>query len=161
MKTANAYVDLNGMAITLDALDAAERRLLGRLERRARTHPDWSAFDNYWMPAVADFYDGRGLSRRQTLQTDIYRIAQDLSARLGIAQGLIRPPGYLDQLEALVFNHFPSRRAFCKASGLPEDTLDGVLAGRMDLSLERLSSALERAGYGLRIVPTQPVKRTG
>jgi hypothetical protein len=31
----------------------------------------------------------------------------------------------------------------------------------MDLSLERLHKALERAGYGLRILPEVRAKRTG
>jgi hypothetical protein len=45
----------------------------------------------------------------------IYRIAQDLSSRLGIARGMIRPPDYLDQLEDLALDHFPSRRAFLQS----------------------------------------------
>ncbi|HVC99104.1 MAG TPA: hypothetical protein VND64_35905, partial [Pirellulales bacterium] len=155
------YLDFDGIAISLEGLDAEERRLLGRLERRARTHPDWCDFDNYWMPAVVEFYHARGLSRRQTIQTSIYRIAQDLSARLGIAQRMVRAPDYLDQLEDLVLNQFPSRRAFCKASGLSEVTLDDVLAGRVDLSLRSLHKALERAGYRLRILPAERAKRTG
>jgi hypothetical protein len=155
------YLDLDSNAIALDGLDAEERRLLGRLERRARTHPDWYGFDNYWISAVAEFYDARGLSRSQTIKTPIYQIAQDLSARLGIAQGMIRPPEYLDQLEDLVLNHFPSRRAFCKATGLSKDLLDAVLAGRKELSLEALSKALERIGYQLRIVPAGRAKQTG
>jgi hypothetical protein len=115
MKARSVYVDLDGNAICLDGLDALERRLLGRLERRARTHPDWSDFGNYWMSAVAEFYDERGLSRAQTIKKAIYQIAQDLSGRLGIAQGMIRPVDYLDQLEDLVLNHFPSRRAFLQS----------------------------------------------
>ena len=161
MKAINVYLDLDGVAITLDDLDLDERRLLARLERRARTKPDWNDFDNYWLPAVAQAYEARGLTRSQISKTSIYRIAQDLSARLGIAQGLIRPPDYLDQLEDLVLNHFPSRRAFCKASGLAETTLNKVLAGRAELSLQRLSKALDRAGYRLRIVPATGAKRTG
>ena len=153
MKGVRVYLDLDGRPIRLDSLDSEERRLLGRLERRARTGPDWCAFDNFWMSAVTEFYDARGVTRAQVIQTSVYQIAQDLSARLGIAQGMIQPPGYLDQLEDLVLNHFPSRRAFCKASGLGEDTLDDVLAGRKDMPLESLSKALDRAGYRLWIVP--------
>lgn len=145
----------------MDGLDVEERRLLGRLERRARSHQDWNEFDNYWMPAVAKFYEARGMSRSEMIKTPIYQIAQDLSARLGIDQGMIRPADYLDQLEDLVLNHFPSRRAFCRASGLAEATLDKVLAGRKEVSLASLSKALDRAGYRLRIVPAAPAKRTG
>jgi hypothetical protein len=161
MKTVNAYVDLDGGAICLDGLDADERRILSRLERRVRTHPDWCDFDNYWLPRVAELYAARGKTRSQTIKTAIYQIAHDLSARLGIAQGFVRPPDYLDQLEDLVLNHFPSRRAFCMASSLSAATLDDVLSGRKDLSLEQLSHALQRAGYRLRIVPASPAKRTG
>ena len=153
MKGIRVYLDLDGRPIPLEGLDSEEQRLLGRLERRARTHPDWCAFDNFWMPAVTEFYDARGVSRSQAIRTSIYQIAQDLSARLGIAQGMIQPPGCLDQLEDLVLNRFPSRRAFCKASGLSENTLDDVLAGRKDLPLASLNKALERAGYRLWIVP--------
>lgn len=161
MKTVSAYLDLDGTAISLDGLDMEERRLLSRLKRRARNRPDWCDFDNYWMPAVTEFYDARGLSRSGTIKTSIYQIAQDLSARLGIAQGMVRPADYLDQLEDLVLNHFPSRRAFCRASGLAEARLAEVLAGRRELSLASLTKALERAGYRLRIVPAARVKRTG
>ncbi len=161
MKTISAYVDLDGFAIPLGRLDSEERRLLARIERRYRSQPDWSEFDNCWLPAVAEFYDARGLRRSETIETSIYHIAQDMSARLGIDQGMVRAPEYLDQLEDLVLNRFASRRAFCKASGLSEETLDAVLAGEKVLSLERLSKALERAGYGLRIVRARVTKRTG
>src|SRR5947209_8435283 len=113
-KQADLYVDLDGNAIALARLDGEERRLVARLRRRARTHPDWCAFGNYWTRAVARFYDARGLPRRQAQQTAAYQIAQDLSSRLGIAAGLIEPPDYLGDLEELVLNRFPSRQAFCQ-----------------------------------------------
>ena len=72
-------------------MDAAERRLLARLKRRCRTHPDWPDFTNYWMGEVAAFYDARGLSRTESRQTAVYRIAQDLCSRLGVAAGLVSP----------------------------------------------------------------------
>jgi hypothetical protein len=160
MKSHRVYLDLDGNPIALGGLDTEERRLLRRLGRRARTS-DWTAFDNFWMNEVAEFYQVRGMSSRQIVKTPIYQIAQDLSARLGIAQGDVRQADCLDQLENLVLNHFPSRRAFARASGLSENTLNGVLAGRKDLSLQQLGEALERAGYRLRIVPAQPKKRSG
>lgn len=91
MKPPDAYVDLDGREIALGVLDAEERRLVDRLRRRAKTHPDWSDFGNYWTRAVAEFHDVRGVSRRQSSRTVPFRIAQDLSGRLGIAAGLIRP----------------------------------------------------------------------
>jgi hypothetical protein len=42
-------------------------------------------------------------------------------------------------------------------NGISEDMLSHVLAGRKDLSLEALTTALERIGYRLRIVPAPVV----
>jgi hypothetical protein len=90
MKTARTYLHLDGNEIPFDNLDAGERRLLERIRRRARTHPDWCDFDGFWLREVAAFYDSRGLSRAKARRTVVYRIAQDLGNRLGIAGGFIR-----------------------------------------------------------------------
>ena len=168
MRRANVYVDLGGHEICLEHLDAEERKLLAGLLRRARTKPDWNTFDNYWTAAVPALYKARGLTLKAVPGTILWRIAQDLSSRLGIAAGLVRPDDYRDELEELIREQFPTRRAFCEASGLSEDMLSHVLAGRKDLSIGTLTKALERIGYRLRIVPgpeRQPTararKRTG
>lgn len=161
MKRADQYVDQEGEFISLADLDAEERRLVARLRRRATIHPDWDAFDNYWTKAVADFYEARGLKWAQARKTAVYRIAQDLSSRLAVAAGLARLPDYRDDLEELIRTKFSSRRAFCKATGLSEDMLSHVLAGRKHLSLATLTRALEQIGYGLHIVPAMHHKKTG
>jgi hypothetical protein len=137
----------------LTGLDAEERRLLARLRRRARANPDVDAFDSYWTVAVPAFYQARGLAHRAVPRTLVWRIAQDLSGRLGIAAGLIGPADYRDELEELIRAKFPSRRAFGKATGISEEMLSHVLAGRKDLSLGALTQAMARIGYRLRIVP--------
>src|SRR5438132_1574593 len=116
MKRNNVYVDLDGNTFPLAELDPEERRLVAELRRRARVNPDWDAFDNYWTRAVPAFYEARGWSRKRLLKAIPYQIAQDLSSRIGIAAGLIRPPDYRDELERLIRKHFVSRRAFCKAT---------------------------------------------
>lgn len=161
MKTTKNYIDLDGNAIALDELDAAERKLIASLRRRAATHPDFRDFDTYWMRAVAEFYDARGWRRQKSRQTAAYRIGQDLRDRLGIAKGLIRPPDCRSELENLIRKQFPSQRAFCQATGLSEDMLCHVLAGRKDLSLSALTDALARIGYRLSIQPAPKQKRTG
>ncbi len=165
---AEYYEDIDGNPIPLGGLDADERRLVARLRRRARTHPDWTAFDNYWMPEVRAFYKARGQRRAAVMQRAPFRIAQDLSARLGIASGMVRPSDLRDDLEDLIRTKYATQRAFCKATGLGEDMLSHFLAGRKDLSLHALTEALERVGYRLRIrakldVAEVPVarKRTG
>ncbi len=160
MKRNDVYVDLDGNEVSLANLDPEERRLTAQLRRRADSKPDWIDFDNYAFNAVMDVYNAKRTPRKRVKKTIPFRIALDLSARLGIDQGLIRAPDYLDQLEDLVLNHFPSRRAFCKATGLSDSMLSHVLAGRKDLSLAALTKALARIGYQLRITPGQR-RRTG
>lgn len=161
MKKAEVYEDLDGHCILLSTLDSGERNLIARLRRRASANPDWNTFDNYWTKAVPAFYEARGLNRKTIPGTAGWRIAQDLSSRLGIAQGYIEPDDYHSQLENLIREHFPSRRAFCQATGLAEDMLSHVLAGRKDLSLRALTAALARIGYTLRILPAPKRKQTG
>src|SRR5437870_4468606 len=99
MQQASVYVDVAGNEICLEHLDAEERRLLARIRRRARTHRDWDAFDNYWTRAIAEFYDARGVPRTVSRDSVAFRVAQDLSSRLGIAAGVVRPDDYLSDLE--------------------------------------------------------------
>ena len=89
-----------------------------------------------------------------------------LSGRIAVAQGHARVGDYRDELEILIVTRFKSRREFCKATGLSEDMLSHVLAGRKDLSIEALAKALGKIGYGIRMVPLpsapgsrKPVKR--
>jgi hypothetical protein len=145
------YVDLDGNVLSLSGLDAEERQLVARLRRRARTHPDWTDFDNYWMRVVGAFYDARGLSRKRSIRTVPFQIAEDLSSRLGIASGLVRPSDCGGDLEWLIRDRYPSLTAFCEATGLQEQALRQFLAGRGDLSVTALQEGLERIGYGLRI----------
>ncbi len=153
MRQASVYVDLDGHELCLEHLDPDERKLLARIRRRARASPDWDAFDNYWTNAVPTFYEARGLPRKEVPGTLLWRIAQDLSSCLGIAAGLVRPDDYQGDLEDLVRGKFASQRAFCEATGPSEAMLSHVLAGRKDLSLAKLTGALARIGYRLRIVP--------
>jgi hypothetical protein len=70
--------------------------------------------------------------------------------------------------QQLIQDRFPSQRAFCRASGIGEDMLSHVLAGRKDLSLDTLTLGLKRIGYQLLIVRAvqrkpgrRPQQRTG
>jgi hypothetical protein len=155
------YVTLSGNNISLAGLDAQERALVARLRRRASAKTTWCDFRNYSMNAVGQFYDKRGISRKKAGQSPVFRIALDLSGRLGISQGKIRTPDYRHELQELVLNHFASRTAFCEATGISPDMLSHVLAGRKDLSLDSLSKALDRIGYRVGILPTGRAKKTG
>ena len=149
----DVYVDLKGNQIPLGPLDNEELELVRALQHRAQTRPDWTDFDNYWVGAVADLYDGRRVPRSQSRRTAVFRIAQDLSGRLAIAAGMARPPDYRDELEEIIRTRFKTRREFCRATGLSEDMLSHVLARRKHMSINKLVHALDHIGYELRIAP--------
>jgi hypothetical protein len=157
MKPNSYYLDRKGIRHDLRNLDADERALLGRVRAYARQHEDWIAYQNYWTSAVAKFYEGRGLSREEVVEQAVYKVAMDIGSRMMIAQGLARAGDYRDELEELIRERFASRREFCKASGLSEDMLSHVLAGRKHLAIDTLTKALARVGYTLRLAPLPDV----
>jgi hypothetical protein len=159
MSLDDRYIDLKGREFSLAELGADERTLLKSLEQRADRAPPWHEFANFWMKLVGEFYDGRGLSRSQVRHTALYRIAQDLASRLAVEQGVARVPDYRDEIEALVRTRFKTRREFCEATGLSEDMLSHVLAGRKHIAIDTLSDALSRIGCALKIVPQTGPKR--
>jgi hypothetical protein len=150
------YTTLGGEKIALSDLDDEERLLVSVLKRRAEASQDQNDFDNFWMKFVSEFYLARGLTHRQIQQTKPYKIARDLSQRVGIRLGVARPPDYRDQLAELIRTKFISRKAFCAATGLSEDMISHVLVRRKHLSIESLEQALGRIGYTLRFVPNSP-----
>lgn len=156
MENLEQYVDLKGQAIPLTGLDAEERGLLAALIRKAEAKPGWDAFTNEWRSAVAKLYDGRGVPRAESRRGAVYRMAQDLASRMAIAEGKARAPDYRDELEELIRERFPTRRAFCEATGLSEDMLSHVLARRKHLALDTLAEALDRIGVDIRLVPREP-----
>ncbi|MEX0704496.1 MAG: hypothetical protein WD069_20510 [Planctomycetales bacterium] len=95
------------------------------------------------------------MSRKESARSALFRIAQDLDDRLAIAQGLARAPDYRDELAELIRERFKTRREFCRATGISEDMLSHVLAGRKHLAIDTLQQALARIGCTLRIVPTE------
>ncbi|MGH8584251.1 MAG: hypothetical protein ACREWG_16060 [Gammaproteobacteria bacterium] len=159
MSVEDRYVDLREREVSLAQLDADERRLLDTLKRRADRAPPWHEFANFWMKLVGDFYDSRGLSRSQVRHTTLYRVAQDLGSRLAVGQGIARNPDYRDELGELIRTRFKTRRAFCEATGLSEDMLSHVLAGRKHIAIDTLSDALSRIGWVLKLVPQRAPER--
>lgn len=154
MKQADVYLDLKSREISLADLTAAERSLIADMKAAAKKSADWSAFSNLWMVRVADFYADQNLTRPQIRKTAVYRICQDLDSRLAVSKGLARQPDYRDELALLIKQRFETRRAFCEATGLSEDMLSHVLAGRKHLAINTLEESLHRIGFSLHIVPS-------
>ncbi|HVC96304.1 MAG TPA: hypothetical protein VND64_21650 [Pirellulales bacterium] len=153
MSSPDEYTDLKGKVFSLARLDPDEQDLVCGLISRAKSHPDWNEYSNFWMAAVWEFYAAMGLTRRETQQKLPYKIGQDLCSRIGIAAGYVRPSDYRDELEQLIRTRFSNRREFCEATGLAEDMLSHVLARRKHLAVDTLAEALARVGYALHIVP--------
>jgi hypothetical protein len=82
-----------------------------------------------------------------------------LGSRLAVKQGVARVQDYRDEIEALVRTRFKTRCEFCEATGLSEDMLSHVLAGRKHIAIDTFSDALSRIGYALKIVPQTGPKR--
>lgn len=148
------YIDLDGRSWNLADLDTDERKLFEDF-RRAADKLDWNEFDNYRLKTITALYEARGLSRRQISQKPLFDIGQDLSSRIAVTKGYALYGDYRDDLEEIAKTRFNSHRAFCKATGLSEDMLSHVLAGRKDLSIRTLSQALAKIGYELRAVPAE------
>jgi hypothetical protein len=155
MTPVEAYTDIRGNVVDLRGLDDAERALFDELQAQAAAHPDplTAEFFNFWMPQVGKFYEARGLSRRQVLETPLWRVAQDLESRQMVRAGLARIGDYRDELLRLIVSKFGTQRGFCEATGLTEDMLSHVLAKRKNLAIQTLAEALEKIGYSIHIAP--------
>jgi hypothetical protein len=147
------YVDLRGTIHQLIGLDKDEIELLESFFTLADSNPTWVDYHNHWMKAVGEFYDARGVTRRESRQSLVFRIAQDLGGRIGMAEGWMRQSDYRDELETLIHTRFKTRRAFCEATGLSEDMLSHVLSRRKHLAIDTLSEALAKIGYAVHIAP--------
>ena len=159
MTSTSIYSDLYGNVIDISSLDDEERRLIDELHEFAKQHPDIRSGEywTYYPNRVGDFYERRGLTRRETTKTAVWRIAQDIRGRMMIAAGLARRGDYRSDLELLILKQFPSRRAFCEATGISEDMLSHVLAKRKHLAIDTLSDALAKIGYTIHITPMPDV----
>ena len=129
------YETITGRRIALAELSESERGFLAQVRQKYHARLEWTRFAAWWN---AEF-------TRAGLNTTspVYRICQDLEARLGIHQGSVSPPDYRDFLADLIDGQFGSRQAFCQATGVDPGQLSRVFAGRADLSLRALQKVLE------------------
>jgi hypothetical protein len=133
-KTTRAYQTITGRRIPLSKLSRAEKDFLALVRQQYKSRWEWTRFVAWWN---AEF-NRTGLS----MKSPLYRICQDLEARLGIEQGKVSPPDYRDFLADLIDARFASRQEFCKATGVDPGQLCRVFAGRADLSIKALEKVL-------------------
>ena len=148
------YQTLSRETFDLTDLSRNERELLTELEAKQASSVSFQEYANEWMPRVAKFYEEQNLTRKQIVQMVVWKIVKDLGSRLMIRlKDCLPPHDYRDDLDHLIREHFPTRKAFCDATGIAEDMLSHVLSRRKHLSIDTLAEALSRIGYRIQISP--------
>lgn len=140
------YWTIAGRSYDLSVLSSEEQEFLGEMFELFSLQPRMTHFMNAWM--------SRGLETiwktKDYEGSPVYRICQDLQARLGIAQKKLSPPDYRDQIVALIEELFPSRYRFCKEIGkeigIDESHLSRVLAGKKELAQGTYQDFLDALG---------------
>jgi transcriptional regulator with XRE-family HTH domain len=134
-QASRVYQTITGRGIVLSRLNRAEKRFLAAVGRQYKPGPEWTRFAAWWNAEFA----------RAGFSTDspVYRICQDLEARLGIDQRKVSPPDYRDYLADLIDAQFGSRQEFCRRTGVDPGQLSRVFGGRADLSIRSLQNVLE------------------
>jgi hypothetical protein len=139
------HTTITGRVLRLEELSEEEHRFLLAVYQRFFEHHEWSEFGAWWL----EEFRRRGLA----MDSPVYRICQDLEARIGIAQRQVAVPDYRDYLADLIEERSGSRQQFYSQAGIDSDDLSRVLAGNADLSLQCLQSILDRLGATLAVQP--------
>jgi hypothetical protein len=145
------FQTITGRTLDLERLDAKERDFLAAVQTKYKKEPVWATFAAWWPKEL----QRRGLSAESVT----YRACQDLEARLGIAQGKVAAPDYLDYLADLIDERHGSRYRFCEATGTDPGHLGRILVGRSELSLQTLQNILQQLDAALVIEPKRTLAR--
>lgn len=141
------YRTITGRQLDIGNLDRRQRDLLGVIRKEYGNAPEWSTFARWWGETV-----GRADLAKDSV---VYRICQDLEARLGIVQGKVAAPDYRDYLADLIEERYGSRYRFCKATGVDPGHLSRVLSSQAELSLRNLQRILDALHASLVIQPEE------
>ena len=133
--TGPIYLTITGGQIPLSGLSEPEFGFLEIVAKKYGPKQDWTRFAAWWNAK----FNASGLPTTSV----VYRVCQDLEARLGINQGKVSPPDYRDSLAELIDAGFSSRVNFCRATGVDPGQLSRVLASRDNLSMKVLNQVLE------------------
>jgi len=149
------YTLLNGTTYDTADLSPPERAVLEEVYAFYRTGPEWSQFFNFWFKRVQMTF--ASWPRQKVSALPIFQICQDLEARLGMAQGKVKPPDYREQLSQLIQAQYPDREALCRTAGLECEVVDRVLAGEGDVSMAQFQALLAALDCTLQVVPRSAV----
>jgi hypothetical protein len=146
MKT---YRTLKHEIYDLDALPPDQQSMYEAVWEFYQQGPDWDTFTAFWLAHIERLQPQ--LTRQEITETPIFKICEDLDARLAINQGYTRPSDYRDELQMIIEQKFPSRYAFCQTIGLDEGYLSRVLNKRQHISMKKLAHILDAIGYEVTI----------
>ena len=149
------YKTITGRRIDLTALSPEEKDILAQLVEEHGQNPEWDRYSNFWQSLLRPVLARIRASDRTS--HPLYKVAQDLEMRLGVAQGAVAEPDYRDYLIDRIEERYGSRYRFCKETGIPESFLSQVLSGKKDFSIQTLRRAATALGLGLALLPTSDV----
>ena len=87
---AEEYVTLDNEVYDIGNLSSEEKQVLSEARKYFDKNPDWNEFANYWLELVTAV--SKDMSKEEIVQSPLYKICQDLEARLGIKQGYVKSP---------------------------------------------------------------------
>ncbi len=145
-----AYPLITGRQVDLAKLTIEETRLLEVVREQYQRRPSWNKFGAFW---ISKFHDAR-----LDESSPVYRVCQDLEARLGIAQGKVALPTYRDYLADLIEEKYGTRYKFCKETGVDQGHLSRVLTGRAELSVQFMEKILQSLDSRLVIRPSKEIR---
>lgn len=143
------YTTLENERYDCDLLPRAHKAFLAKAVRKYSKNPTWDEFGHFWISEGKEMW--KGISGRNLIRLPIYKICQDLEARLGIKQGHTRERDYRDDLEEIIRAEFPSRYKFCAVTDMDQGFLSNVLKKRKNFSITQLEETLHKIGYRLSI----------
>lgn len=129
-KSVPIYSLITGCNIAVINLSVDQLEFLAKIVKKYNSKQDWTRFSAWWN---AEFRSA-GISPDSV----VWRICQDLEARLGIEQGKVSPPDYRDYLSDLIDIHFKSRQEFCHTTNIDPGQLSRILSGNGHVSMEGL-----------------------
>jgi hypothetical protein len=144
------YNTVTGRTHSLDGLTTEERKTLQTVLDRFDKRPEWSEFASWWM----EFLDSSKIKGDSV----VFKICDDLEARLGIVQGKVAPPDYRDYLASLIELRYGTRYKFSKATGIDQGQLSRVFARQADISLDLFQRMLAALSAALVIEPIDTIK---
>jgi predicted XRE-type DNA-binding protein len=145
----SVYTTLENGKYDRDRLPPAHKAFLTKVLRHYNKKPSWDKFAKFWLSKGNELWGG--IRGKKLLELPIYKICQDLEARLGIEQGHTRQRDFWDELEEWVKSNFQSQYQFCRATGIDQGFLSNVLKKRKEFSISKLETALHKVGYKLTI----------